>query len=300
VRSFIVLAIVGLAAQLVDGSLGMAYGVTSTTLLLAVGVSPALASASVHMAEVGTCAVSGLSHWRFGNVDWSKIVWMAVPGGIGAFLGAIAVTWVATVAEELVAPVVAIFLFALGVYVLARFSFRRRERPVVERPIAKGFLAPLGLVAGFLDAAGGGGWGPISTPTLLSSGRMKPRKVVGTVDTSEFVVALAASIGFLLALSFAEIPWSVVGALLLGGIVAAPLAAFVVRTLPARILGTAVAGVILITNMRTFMGAVGIEGATATLLYVLIVVVWVAALVHSIMVNHREKTRNEVAEGQPA
>ena len=93
-RSFIVLAIVGLAAQLVDGSLGMAYGVTSTTLLLAVGVSPALASASVHIAEVGTCAVSGLSHWRFGNVDWSKIVWMAVPGGIGAFLGAIAVTWV--------------------------------------------------------------------------------------------------------------------------------------------------------------------------------------------------------------
>jgi hypothetical protein len=278
----------------------MAYGVTSTTLLLAVGVSPALASASVHIAEVGTCAVSGLSHWRFGNVDWSKIVWMAVPGGIGAFLGAIAVTWVATVAEELVAPVVAIFLFGLGVYVLARFSFRRREKPVVERPIAKGFLAPLGLVAGFLDAAGGGGWGPISTPTLLSSGRMKPRKVVGTVDTSEFVVALAASIGFLLALSFAEIPWSVVGALLLGGIVAAPLAAFVVRTLPARILGTAVAGVILITNMRTFMGAVGIEGATATLLYVLIVVVWVAALVHSIMVNRREKARNEVAEGQPA
>jgi uncharacterized protein len=114
-RSFIVLAIVGLAAQLVDGSLGMAYGVTSTTLLLAVGVSPALASASVHLAEVGTCAASGISHWRFGNVDWSKIGWMAVPGGIGAFLGAIAVTWIATVAEELVAPVIAIFLFALGV-----------------------------------------------------------------------------------------------------------------------------------------------------------------------------------------
>jgi hypothetical protein len=129
---------------------------------------------------------------------------------------------------------------------------------------------------------------------------MKPRKVVGTVDTSEFVVALAASLGFLLALSFAEIPWSVVGALLLGGIVAAPLAAYVVRVLPARILGTAVGGIILITNMRTFMGAVGIEGATAMLLYALIVVVWVVALVHSIMVNRREKTRNEVTEGQPA
>jgi uncharacterized membrane protein YfcA len=288
-RSFIVLAIVGLLAQLVDGSLGMAYGVTSTTLLLAVGISPALASASVHLAEVGTTAASGISHWRFGNVDWSKIVWIAVPGGIGAFFGAIAVTWVASVAEELVAPVVAIFLFALGVYILARFSFRRAEKPVVERPIAKTFLAPLGLLAGFLDAAGGGGWGPISTPTLLSSGRMKPRKVVGTVDTSEFVVAVAASLGFLLALSFAQIPWSVVGALLLGGIIAAPLAAFVVRALPARILGTAVAGVILITNMKTFLEAMGVSGGLASVIYVLIVVVWLTALVHSIIVNRRER-----------
>jgi uncharacterized protein len=299
VRSFILLAIVGLIAQLVDGSLGMAYGVTSTTLLLAVGISPALASASVHIAEVGTCAVSGVSHWRFGNVDWSKIAWMAVPGGIGAFFGAITLTWVATVAEEMLAPVIAIFLFALGAYVLARFSFRRRERPVEERPVARAFLAPLGLVAGFLDAAGGGGWGPISTPTLLSSGRMQPRKVVGTVDTSEFVVALAASFGFLLALSFAEIPWQVVGALLLGGIFAAPLAAYVVRILPARVLGTAVGGIILITNMRTFMGAIGIEGATALLLYALIVVVWIVALVHSIMVNRREKG-DPTTEGHPA
>src|SRR5215208_572437 len=288
-RSFIVLAIVGLLAQLVDGSLGMAYGVTSTTLLLAAGISPALASASVHIAEMGTCAVSGISHWRFGNVDWSKIVWMAVPGGIGAFLGAVAVTWVATVAEELVAPVVAIFLFALGVYILARFSFRRRERPVVERPIAKGFLAPLGLIAGFLDAAGGGGWGPISTPTLLSSGRMKPRKVVGTVDTSEFLVALSASIGFLFALTFAEIPWTVVGALLLGGVVAAPVAAYIVRILPARILGSAVGGLILITNMKTFLGAVGVSGALAVLIYILIVAVWIAALAFSIRVNRQEK-----------
>jgi uncharacterized protein len=123
--------------------------------------------------------------------------------------------------------------------------------------------------------------------------------VVGTVDTSEFVVALAASFGFLLALSFAEIPWQVVGALLLGGIVAAPLAAYVVRILPARVLGTAVGGIILITNMRTFMGAIGIEGATAMLLYALIVVVWIVALVHSIMVNRREKG-DPATEGHPA
>ena len=295
-RNFIILAIVGLMAQLVDGSLGMAYGVTSTTLLLAVGISPALASAAVHIAEVGTCAVSGVSHWRFGNVDWSKIAWMAVPGGIGAFLGAIAVTWLATVAEEMLAPAIAIFLFALGVYVLARFSFKRRERPVRERHISRGFLGPLGFVAGFLDAVGGGGWGPISTPTLLSSGRMQPRKVVGTVDTSEFVVALAASIGFLFALSFAAIPWQVVGALLLGGVVAAPVAAYVVRILPARILGTAVGGVILVNNMRTFMGAIGVEGALAIVIYVLIVAVWLAALAHSVFVNRREQKASAQAE----
>ena len=296
-RSFIVLAIVGLVAQLVDGSLGMAYGVTSTTLLLAVGISPALASASVHLAEVGTCAMSGVSHWRFGNVDWSKIVWLAVPGAIGAFLGAVVLASVIT--AEAAEPIVAVFLFSLGIFILSRFAFRRHERPVRERPIPKAFLSPLGFVAGFLDAAGGGGWGPISTPTLLSSGRMQPRKVIGTVDTSEFLVAVAASIGFFVSLSFADIPWQLVGALLVGGLIAAPIAAWIVRILPARIMGTAVGGVILIVNMKTFLEAIGVSGGLALAIYVLIVVVWLAALSHSIMVNRQEKKR-AVAEGQPA
>ncbi len=294
-RSFVILAIVGLAAQLVDGSLGMAYGVTSQSLLLTLGLAPALASASVHIAEVGTTLASGASHWRFGNVDWGKVGWLAVPGGVGAFLGAVVLSSV--ISAEAAEPIVAIFLFGLGVYILSRFAFRRRENPVVERPVSRGFLGPLGFVAGFLDAAGGGGWGPISTPTLLSSRRMQPRKVVGTVDTSEFVVALSASVGFLLALSFADIPWRVVGALLLGGLVAAPVAAYIVRILPARILGTAVAGVILITNMKTFLEAMGVSGGLAIGIYVLIVVVWLAALAHSIMVNRREK--RTVTQGHP-
>jgi uncharacterized protein len=296
-RTWILLAIVGLIAQLVDGSLGMAYGVTSTTLLLAVGISPALASASVHLAEVGTCAMSGASHWRFGNVDWSKVVWLAVPGAIGAFLGAVVLASVIT--AEAAEPIVAVFLFGLGIFILSRFSFRRHERPVRERPIPKAFLSPLGFVAGFLDAAGGGGWGPISTPTLLSSGRMQPRKVIGTVDTSEFLVAVAASIGFFVSLSFADIPWQLVGALLVGGLIAAPIAAWIVRILPARIMGTAVGGVILIVNMRTFLEAIGVSGGLALAIYVLIVVVWLAALSHSIMVNRQEKKR-AVAKGQPA
>jgi uncharacterized membrane protein YfcA len=297
VRSFVVLAIVGLVAQLVDGSLGMAYGVTSTTLLLAVGISPALASASVHIAEMGTCAASGISHWRFGNVDWSRIVWLAIPGAVGAFFGAVVLASVLT--AEVAEPIVAVFLFSLGIFILARFSFRRHERPVRERPVSKAFLGPLGFVAGFLDAAGGGGWGPISTPTLLSSGRMQPRKVIGTVDTSEFIVAFAASIGFLISLSFVDIPWQLVGALLVGGVIAAPMAAWIVRILPARIMATAVGGIILVVNMKTFLETIGIEGGIAIILYLLIVVVWVVALVHSIMVNRQEKT-NAAREGHPA
>ena len=300
-RGFVILALLGFFAQLVDGALGMAYGVTSTTLLVGVAsLTPALASTAVHLGEVGTTAASGLSHWRFGNVDWSKIVWLAIPGGIGAFLGAVALVSISAEAAE---PLVAIFLFSLGVYVLARFSFRRNERPVVVRPIGKKYLGPLGFFAGFMDAAGGGGWGPISTPTLLSSGRMEPRKVIGTVDTSEFIIAVCASVGFFFALSFAEVPWTVVGALLLGGVFAAPIAAYVVRILPTRILGTAVAGVILLTNARTFLRAVGFgdQPVVMYLVYGVIATIWIAALVFAIQMVRREGTGVEQpGEGSPA
>ncbi len=289
-RNFVILALLGFVAQLVDGALGMAYGATSSTLLVGVaGIAPALSSTAVHLGEVGTTLVSGASHWRFGNVDWSKIAWLAIPGGVGAFFGAVALSSISAEAAE---PLVAVFLFCLGAYVLSRFSFRRNERPVVVRPIAKKFLSPLGFVAGFLDAAGGGGWGPISTPTLLTSGRMEPRKVIGTVDTSEFVVAICASAGFFYALSFAEVPWQVVGALLVGGVFAAPIAAYVVRILPTRILGTAVGGLILVTNMRTFLKAVGLNSDPVLTwgIYAVIVAVWVAALVFAVMIVRQEDT----------
>jgi uncharacterized protein len=288
VRNLVVLAIVGFVAQLVDGSLGMAYGVTSTTLLLAIaGLTPVLASTVVHISEVGTTLASGVSHWRFGNVDWSKILWLAIPGGIGAFVGAtVLVRFIdAAVAE----PVVAIFLFLLGAYVLARFAFNRTSNVAQNLPIPRAFLSPLGLIAGFLDAVGGGGWGPISTPTLLSSGRMEPRKVVGTVDTSEFIVALAASIGFLISLSFAQVPWEVVGVLLLGGLVAAPIAAWIVRHLNARVLGTAVGGFILLVNANTFLEAVGLDPALNVFVYGAILAVWITALYFAYAAIRRER-----------
>ena len=287
-RNLVVLGIVGLIAQLVDGSLGMAYGVTSTTLLLAIaGLTPALASTAVHISEVGTTLASGVSHWRFGNVDWSKVGWLAVPGGIGAFFGAVVLSSV--ISAEAAEPIVAIFLFLLGAYVLARFAFNRNTNVVENLPIPRAFLSPLGLVAGFLDAVGGGGWGPISTPTLLSSGRMEPRKVVGTVDTSEFVVALCASIGFLISLSFAQVPWGVVGAILIGGLIAAPIAAWIVRHLNARVLGTAVGGFILLVNANTFLGAVGLNPELNIIVYVAILTVWITALYFAIAAIRRER-----------
>ena len=264
----------------------MAYGVSATTLLLTAGIAPAVASASVHFSEVVTTAVSGTAHWRFGNVDWGKIFWLALPGGVGAFVGALALS---VIPEKTGAPIVAVFLFGLGVYILVKFAFKR-ERPVVERPVSRKFLSPLGLVAGFLDAMGGGGWGPVATPSLLSSGRMQPRKVVGTVDTAEFVVALFASIGFLIGLGSQAIGWGVVGALIAGGVVAAPIAAWIVRLLNARVLGTAVGGVILLTNTRTFLNAVGYENILVLALLVL-TTVWLAALAVAVSATRRERQR---------
>ena len=283
-RNLFVLAVVGLIAQLVEGSLGMAYGVTSTTLLLTVGIAPAAASASVHLSEIGTTLVSGISHWRFGNVDWTKIVRMAIPGGIGAYFGAVLLSSISAKAAQ---PIVAIFLFGLGAYILIRFSFKVGNL-ITEKPISRKFLSPLGLVAGFLDAAGGGGWGPISTPSLLSSGRMEPRKVVGTVDTSEFVVAMCASVGFLISLSFAEIPLSIVAALLIGGVIAAPLAAWLVRHLHPRVLGTAVGGVILLTNARTFLKAIRVDPGTNHFIYAAILAIWAVALYFAFSIARRD------------
>ena len=294
-QSLVLIAIFGAIAQLVDGSLGMAYGVTSTTLLLSAGIAPAVASATVHLAEVGTTLASGASHWKLGNVDWRSVRWMAVPGGVGAFLGAVALT---SVSAESAEPLVASFLFALGIYILVRFALMGGDRTLIAKPIAGRSLASLGLVAGFMDAAGGGGWGPIGTPTLLASRRMEPRKVVGTVDTSEFVVAVCASLGFLLALGSQPIRWSTVGAILGGGLVAAPLAALLVRRLHPRTLGAAVGGMILLTNARTLLGAAGVSPQATVLVFVAIVGLWGLALGYAlgtIRVEHLSKAAHEPA-----
>ena len=283
--TLIVLLVVGFLAQLVDGALGMAYGVTSSTLLLTVGLSPATASASVHLAELGTTAASGFSHWRFGNVDWRTVRRIGIPGAVGAFLGAVVLS---SISAEIAKPWMAGILIALGVYILARFTLFGAPQPSGRRYVRGRYLAPLGLGAGFVDATGGGGWGPVATPTILASGRYEPRKVIGSVDTSEFLVALAASIGFLLTLGSQGVAFTYVAALLVGGIAAAPLAAWFVRHVTPGLLGASVGGLILITNTRTMLDAFSVSGEVRRPVYLALTAVWTASL--AIVVRRHRRT----------
>jgi uncharacterized membrane protein YfcA len=298
VKTLVLLALAGLGAQLVDGSLGMAYGVTSTTLLLAIGTNPAAASATIHLAEIGTTLASGLSHWKFGNVDWKVVAKVGVPGAVGAFAGA---TVLSSLSTEVAAPVMSLILLALGAYLLVRFTLRGIDRRNLGKPVRKRFLSPLGLVAGFVDATGGGGWGPVGTPALLASGRMEPRKVIGSIDTSEFLVALAASLGFLFALGSQGIDFAWVAALLIGGLVAAPIAAWLVRHVPPRLLGSLVGGIIVLTNTRTLLRSDWIDASDPVryAVYAVIYAVWALAVVHSYR-KYRAEQELEVAEADVA
>src|SRR5918999_34123 len=274
-QNLIVLTVVGLVAQLVDGALGMAYGATSATLVLAAGYAPATASASVHLAELGTTAVSGYSHWRFGNVDWRTVRRIGIPGAIGAFIGAVVLS---SISADVAEPWMAGVLLAIGTYILLRFTLFGPAKPSGRRYVRGRYLAPLGLGAGFVDATGGGGWGPVATPTILATGKYEPRKGIGSVDTSEFLVAFAASVGFLLSLGSQGIAFKYVAALLIGGVVAAPIGAWLVRHVTPALLGASVGGLILITNSRTLFDTYGVSGEVRSVVYAVLGTVWVAAL----------------------
>jgi uncharacterized membrane protein YfcA len=226
---------VGALAQLVDGALGMAYGVISSTVLMSFGVSPAVASASVHTAELFTTAASGTAHIANRNIDW-KLFWRLVPFGI---LGGVLGTYILTSIDgSVIRPYVAAYLGIIGLLLTVR-SFRKIPRT----PTPMALVPPLGAVGGFLDSIGGGGWGPIVTSGLLGAGG-QPRYVIGTVNAAEFLVTLSVSISFLVALltghweeagDLSTHALSVLG-LIAGGILAAPLAGYAVKRIPERLL----------------------------------------------------------------
>lgn len=270
----------GACAQLVDGTLGMGFGVTSATLLLLFGVTPVAASAATHAAKLPTTLVSGLAHWRAGNVDPRVLVRVAVPGMATGFVGAVLLTGLSLSTAK--AWMAGLLLF-FGIVILLRFGFGVVVIPTPRNGTATRWLAPIGALGGFVDATGGGGWGPVVTPSLLTVTRHSPRTVVGTVSAAEFLVAASVSTGFLTGAAQHGIPWLAVIGLVLGGVLTAPIAARLAGRLPQSLMGTLVGGMILLTNGIIIIGAVAdlpqwldwtLLGLTATGTIVLAVRAW--------------------------
>ena len=236
-EQFLIFAGVGLLAQLVDGALGMAYGLISNSILLALGLPPAMASATVHTAEVFTTDVSGASHAWFGNVRWKLFRQLAIPGAIGGILGAY---FLASVSGEAIRPFVNAYLLILGVMVLLRAFGKRLIRHQVQHS------GVLGFFAGLLDAIGGGGWGPLATSTLIARGGAV-RTTIGSVNAAEFVVTACVSATLVWHVGIGH--WPIVLGLLSGGVIAAPLAAWLVRHLPERAVMAAVGSVIVLISL---------------------------------------------------
>lgn len=237
---FFIIILIGFFAQMIDGSLGMAYGVSSTTFLTSVGVPAGIASASVHTAEVFTTLISGITHWKMKNVDWSIFRRLVVPGVIGGALGAYVLV---SFPGDLISPVVSVYLLIMGLVVLLRGI-----RGATKRLITGNRLIPVGLVGGFFDAVGGGGWGPIVTSTMVASGH-PPRYTIGSVNTAEFFVTIVQTLTFTLFIGIGQY-WQYIAGLAIGGILAAPLAALVCAKLSDKKLLLIVGSLIILLNVR--------------------------------------------------
>jgi uncharacterized membrane protein YfcA len=237
---------VGLLAQTVDGALGMAYGITSTTFLLMSGASPAVASASVHIAEVFTTGISGISHVKLGNVNKNLFLRLLIPGMIGAVTGAVVVS---KIDGSVLKPFVAGYLFLMGLYIISKVFKKIRTNKEEPRHVAK-----LGLLGGFVDAVGGGGWGPVVTTTLVGTGQ-DPRTTIGSVNLAEFFLTFTSAMVF--ALLVEEGPWPTVAGLVVGGLFAAPFAAVLTRRLSTRVLLMMVGTVISLVSVYNIYRALG-------------------------------------------
>ena len=236
-QDFLIFVIVGFIAEMIDGALGMAYGVTSTSFLMSVGLPPATASASVHASEIFTTATSGFFHLRFGNVRRDLVLKLLIPGVIGGVVGAYLLTELST---SFIKPIVAAYLFVMGCIIVYK-AFR----PIKESLTTP--IIPLGLIGGFFDAIGGGGWGPIVTSTLVARGN-QPRYVVGSVNLAEFFVTVSESVTFVMTIGLLH--WRIILGLMIGGIVAAPIAALVAKRLPVKPFMILVGILIVVMSLR--------------------------------------------------
>jgi hypothetical protein len=240
-KEFFFMVMVGFLAQMVDGALGMGYGVISTTLLLSGGLNPAVISGSIHTAEMFSSGASGFSHYRFGNVNKKLFKTLLIPGVLGAIAGAILLSTLGANFADWIRPVLAAYTFFLGVKILLN-AFKKEGKP--KKIKRAGWLAGAG---GFLDSFGGGGWGPLVTSTLISKGR-SPKYVIGSVSLTEFFVTMASALTFFVILGVSHLG-TIVG-LIVGGIIAAPLAAKLAGKLPLKKMFIGVGIIVLISSIR--------------------------------------------------
>lgn len=236
--------VIGFVAQMIDGAIGMAYGVTATSVLLSTGVPPATASACVHAAETFTTAASGAAHWKLGNVDRQLLWRLALPGAIGGAIGAYALT---EIDGDTLKPFISVYLLLLGLVIIWKALAKRPLQAPAPRSVA-----PLGFFGGMLDAIGGGGWGPIVTSTLLGQGAT-PRYAIGSVNLAEFFVTLTISTTFFLTVGLGL--WPIITGLIIGGVVAAPFAALAAKHVPAKVLMLAVGCVVVGLSLNTLIRA---------------------------------------------
>lgn len=249
-----IFALAGGVAQFIDGTLGMGFGVTSATILLFLGISPVTASAATHAAKLPTTLVSGFAHWREGNVDVPVLVRVALPGALGGFLGAVVLTNISLASAKAWMSALLIFF---GLVIFTRFGLGVRLIPTPQNGHTARWLSPIGLLGGFVDATGGGGWGPVVTPSLMTITKHEPRKVVGTTNAAEFVVAVSVSSGFLTGAAQHGIPWLPVIGLVIGGVLVAPFAARLAGRLPHAPMGTLVGGLVVLVNAVTVVDSLG-------------------------------------------
>jgi uncharacterized protein len=237
---FLIFFLIGVFAQLVDGTLGMGYGATSTSFLLSMGVPPAISSTAVHIAEMFTSGASAISHVKFGNINKKLVKHLIIPGVLGSIVGAYLLSDI--INGEKIKPFIAVYMIGLAVIIIIKAL---RKNIVKKKTKRLGVLATFG---GFMDAVGGGGWGPIVTSTLLGSGR-NLRYTIGSVNVAEFAVSFASGITFLL---FGGIVgWQIIIALILGGVIAAPVAAFLVNKIKRKPMMIAVGILIILLSIRT-------------------------------------------------
>ncbi len=240
-NKFLWMMLIGFCAQLVDGALGMGYGVVSTTLLLSGGLNPAVISGSIHTAEMFSSGASGFSHYRFGNVNMKLFRTLLIPGVLGAIIGAIFLAYAGDNYSEAIRPVISTYTLLLGLRILTNAFKEKRKAQKVKRA---GWLAGAG---GFLDSFGGGGWGPLVTSTLISKGRT-PKYVIGSVSLTEFFVTMASALTFFIILGVSH--WQTVLGLIVGGVLAAPIAARLAGKLPLKKMFIGVGILVIISSLR--------------------------------------------------